>query len=84
METCTQHKCAAKLLGLSIVKRIKLSGHTPKQGFVPANPNDFIGRLVTLYSLAHRFHTKKISSENSYFCNRAFPGWPWNAFFGKN
>ena len=32
--------------------------------------------------LAHRFHTKKISSEDSYFCNRAFPG--WNAFFGKN
>jgi len=25
-----------------------LRGHTPKQGFVPANPNDFIGRLVTL------------------------------------
>ena len=28
--------------------RIYLRGHTPKQGFVPANPNDFIGRLVTL------------------------------------
>ena len=59
---------------------LELKGAYTKTGVCAGQPK-LLHREVS-DPLAHRFHTKKISSEDSYFCNRAFPG--WNAFFGKN
>ena len=67
---------------MRISDQLSIKGAYTKTGVCAGQPK----RLHREVSdpLAHRFHTKKISSEDldTHFCNRAFPG--WNAFFGKN